>query len=241
MHPSFQAQIAPPAPPPLPPLPPDLPGVNPATLGLRPGMPLTNAQREAIEVARGQMSDQLISASDRRNDIAQALKTAQGADRAGLEQRLMQLDERILQIEADLAESGRILTQAPATTFGTMQYAPGMEGPGLSPGNITAISIIFILAVLMPVAMAAARLMWRRATAPRPAAPSLESVQRLERVEHAIEAVAVEVERISEGQRFVTRILTEGPAQSVLKAGQRQAEPLGVPRREGANVPRDEE
>jgi hypothetical protein len=32
---------------------------------------------------------------------------------------------------------------------------------------------------------------------------------RLERIEHAIEAMAVEVERISEGQRFVTRLLSE--------------------------------
>lgn len=32
---------------------------------------------------------------------------------------------------------------------------------------------------------------------------------RLERIEQAIEAMAVEVERISEGQRFVTKLLAE--------------------------------
>ncbi|HVH39030.1 MAG TPA: hypothetical protein VM764_03325 [Gemmatimonadaceae bacterium] len=40
-----------------------------------------------------------------------------------------------------------------------------------------------------------------------PANPAQEA--RLERIEHAIEAVAVEIERISEGQRFVTRLLSE--------------------------------
>lgn len=35
---------------------------------------------------------------------------------------------------------------------------------------------------------------------------------RLERMEHAIDSVAVEVERISEGQRFTTRLLTERAA-----------------------------
>jgi hypothetical protein len=35
---------------------------------------------------------------------------------------------------------------------------------------------------------------------------------RLERIEHAVEAMAVEVERISEGQRFVTRLLAEREA-----------------------------
>lgn len=32
---------------------------------------------------------------------------------------------------------------------------------------------------------------------------------RLARIEHAVEAMAIEVERISEGQRFVTRLLAE--------------------------------
>lgn len=36
-----------------------------------------------------------------------------------------------------------------------------------------------------------------------------ESTERLERIEQAIEAMSVEVERISEGQRFVTRLLAD--------------------------------
>lgn len=32
---------------------------------------------------------------------------------------------------------------------------------------------------------------------------------RLERVENAVESIAIEVERVSEGQRFVTKILSE--------------------------------
>lgn len=45
------------------------------------------------------------------------------------------------------------------------------------------------------------------------AEPVLEG--RLERIEHAIEAMSVEVERIAEGQRFVTRLLAERPAERV--------------------------
>jgi hypothetical protein len=37
-----------------------------------------------------------------------------------------------------------------------------------------------------------------------------EVTSRLERIERAVEAVAIEVERISEGQRFTTRLLSEG-------------------------------
>ena len=35
------------------------------------------------------------------------------------------------------------------------------------------------------------------------------SDQRLERVEQAVESIAVEVERISEGQRYVTKLLSD--------------------------------
>jgi hypothetical protein len=41
-----------------------------------------------------------------------------------------------------------------------------------------------------------------------PAIPG-DVTARLERMEHAIDAIAVEVERISEGQRFTTKLLSE--------------------------------
>jgi hypothetical protein len=36
-----------------------------------------------------------------------------------------------------------------------------------------------------------------------------EVMNRLERIEQAVEAIAVEVERISEGQRFTTKLLSD--------------------------------
>jgi hypothetical protein len=42
-----------------------------------------------------------------------------------------------------------------------------------------------------------------------PQIPS-EVAARLERIEQAIDSVALEVERISEGQRFTTKLLSEG-------------------------------
>lgn len=37
------------------------------------------------------------------------------------------------------------------------------------------------------------------------------SDQRLSRVEQAVESIAIEIERIGEGQRFVTKLLSERP------------------------------
>lgn len=44
---------------------------------------------------------------------------------------------------------------------------------------------------------------------PRESLPSGELVTRLDRIEQSIEAMATEVERIAEGQRFTTKLLSE--------------------------------
>ncbi|MFI5311987.1 MAG: hypothetical protein ACHQQ3_12180 [Gemmatimonadales bacterium] len=43
----------------------------------------------------------------------------------------------------------------------------------------------------------------------QPAAIPQETSQRIERMERAIESVAIEIERISESQRFLTKVMTE--------------------------------
>jgi hypothetical protein len=47
------------------------------------------------------------------------------------------------------------------------------------------------------------------------AARSGEISDRLSQLEHSVDAVAIEVERIGEGQRFMTRVLTQNAAEPV--------------------------
>lgn len=75
--------------------------------------------------------------------------------------------------------------------------------------DIFVVAIVFgtIGCVLFPLARA-----WARRIEGRNAAPAEmpgDVAQRLERIERAVESVAVEVERISEGQRFVTKVLAD--------------------------------
>ena len=67
------------------------------------------------------------------------------------------------------------------------------------------IMIAFII-VGLPIARAFGRRMDRRSTVPPVAAAQTEQLQQ---IQTAVEAMAVEVERISENQRFVTRLLSE--------------------------------
>ena len=64
-----------------------------------------------------------------------------------------------------------------------------------------------ILAIGVPLARAYSRRMDSDSRNPR-VPPEVTS--RLERIEQSIDAVAIEVERISEGQRFTTKLLSEG-------------------------------
>jgi hypothetical protein len=66
-------------------------------------------------------------------------------------------------------------------------------------------AMVATIAVGAPLARALARRMERESKAK--VAPEVTS--RLERIEQAVDAIAIEVERISEGQRFTTKLLTE--------------------------------
>ena len=70
-----------------------------------------------------------------------------------------------------------------------------------------AFATAIICAIGIPLARAYSRRMDAEARNPR--IPD-EVANRLERMEQALEAVAIEVERISEGQRFTTKLLSEG-------------------------------
>ena len=71
------------------------------------------------------------------------------------------------------------------------------------------IGVVFIIAVVIlvfPVVRAFARRLDQRGIAPP--VPN-DFAQRLDRLEQTMDSVALEVERISEGQRFTTKLLSE--------------------------------
>lgn len=219
--------------PPPPPLPPMTGVVGPQLITPDAPLPVQGRSLAQLRSIRSELSDQLISASGRRDELSEQLQEAlasgrTGAEVEGLQARIQQLDARILQLEGDIASTGREV--AMVASEGGMTSSLGFaDNPfGMNPGQMTGVSVVFIIFVLFPLAIAMARGIWRRASrpAPPPALPA-ESVQRLERLEQGMDAVAIEVERISEGQRFVTRLLTER-AQPV---AQRLAE--AVPVRDG--------
>ncbi|MEP6857462.1 MAG: hypothetical protein ABI994_03680 [Gemmatimonadales bacterium] len=181
---------------------------------------------EALQAQRDELSRQLTSVDGRRSKLMSQLKSTGDATAVkGLQDRLALLDARQLQLETDLARTGQQLSSASAGLIASTTSAPVFAGLGA--GQTLALSIVFTIFVLGPLAIGFARTLFKRASQPAlPPAVFNEAAQRLERVEAAVETIALEIERISEGQRFVTRLLSESQPAPQLGAGQRSAEPV---------------
>lgn len=81
-------------------------------------------------------------------------------------------------------------------------------------GMIT--SVVLVLG--LPLMIVHARKIWMRDSEARDDSQSPHTDHRLERIEQAIDAMAVEVERVAESQRFMTKLLSD-----------RAKEPVGIP------------
>lgn len=127
------------------------------------------------------------------------------------------------------------LDAARGNTRTELQFPP--MGPDVIPPQAVDMAYAFFatiafIVVGLPLARAFARRMDRR-SAPAPA----DLAPRLDRIEQAVEAVAIEVERISENQRYTTKVMQE-------LRGLPAAQPAGWPAgnaRQAEPVPRGAE
>jgi hypothetical protein len=192
-----------------------------------PGVALTRQDLAALRARRNELSNQLESAAGRRRSLAEQAKRTDGPDKAGLEARMAVLDGRIARLETEIDEVGQQLASPAASRL--LAGTRAEQGPRTTPLDHPAfvpLATVGTVALLAPIALSIARNIWKRGGTPRTAAPG-ESDRRIERIEQAIDAIAVEVERVSEGQRFVTRLLSERAAPG-LNAAQQVAEPVRV-------------
>jgi hypothetical protein len=177
---------------------------------------MTQLEVDALNLQRNELSSQLRAEEGRRRSLARDYQRADGAAREGLDARLRVSDARIMQLERSIASIDQQLGTLEAARvmaiprLGTPVVPPRPTRPNSA--QITAVAVVFTLAVLFPLALSMARLLWRRASHPVMPSGWSEATLRLERVEHAVDTIAIEIERISEAQRFMTRIMTERPA-----------------------------
>ncbi len=185
---------------------------------------LTAKDIDALKARRDELTTQLQSVDSRRAKLIKQMKqTSDPIATKGLEARLALLDTRELQLESDLQQTGQQLSSVPAGLIASTSAASTFGG--FDSDQVMILSVLSILFVLFPLAVGVARAIWKRSSRPRATpSPFTESAQRLERLEASVDAIAIEIERVSEGQRFVTKLLSEGPPAPRVGAGQRAPE-----------------
>lgn len=211
--PAHSAHLVQRAPPPPPPPPPDAQGLADA---------IREQVRQSVQGAiEGQQAAIAGNTAGARMAI-DALRAEMNAEKANIEALTSQLVPGISEARSDAITSqisnaeGHLeslqnqLERALSAQAGTLEV-PAPVVPDVVPqGAIEIVSIVFftlaVIAIGVPIARAIARRLDRRGVV-APASPTIEP--RLERIEQAIEAIAIEVERVSEGQRFTNKLMSE--------------------------------
>lgn len=156
--------------------------------------------KQAIELIQAQIAGVKKEISDLTGQLTPGTSDAR---ENAVNNQLNSANERLqsLQQQLDNAVAGQPLTEAPRVASQDPNDIPNGVQNLLSSLMVTGV----ILAFGIPIIRLIVRRLDRKgqATAPPDIAP------RLDRLEQAMDAVAIEVERISEGQRYTNKILSD--------------------------------
>ena len=197
------------------------------------GGPSFESQLAAYKARRSELNSQLMSLTIRRDLLTQQLRNASGTDARDLNAQLAIVSQRnnqVLKAMGDIDDAvNKLLINAPvvattpaAPTQGTaVTIVPPLPPINNAPPQPDR---LLIMSGLGAVVLIVAILRFAR----RPvAALSSPDVGRLEKLQQSVDAIAIEVERLGESHRYLSKVLGDGKA---LGAG--AAQELGAAKRE---------
>ena len=173
-------------------------------------IPTSHDEMLALIAQRRALTDQLDQATERRSDLMESMQAAPTDARPGLQVQMTELTDQIVQLQRDLNVVGREISQASPALIAMAEDRPNEDEPGnFQEGIFLGAGGMFLG---LTTVLLLGRWIWRKwlrdDTPERPTLPAVDPA-RMQRLEQGIEAMAIEIERISEGQRFVTKILAE--------------------------------
>jgi hypothetical protein len=195
--------------------------VVPTTPGAAAATNYVGLSYQQLRAIRDELSSQRQTLANRRGAIASSYEGATGANREGIGARLTVLDNNIITLENQIADVGARMANAKPST-GTL----GANGNGWTSDKVANFGFSIFLATALVTAYVMRRFARRRMLR-TPATPALgpaASNERLERIEQAVDTIAVEIERVSENQRFMTRLMTETQLAGTIAAVRSSAE-----------------
>jgi hypothetical protein len=195
----------------------NIPGVTDVRTAYRAAV----AERNELRTQQGILFDQRRPFADR----ARAGNAAAGPDQKGINDRIAEFDGQLATIGTQLVASN-----AKVACLAGVPGAVSSPPPGGPNSDDLAIAGLFLSALLAaPLVIAWSRRIWRRGAQLVPFMPR-ELEERLSRIEQSVESVAIEVERVGEGQRFVTNLIAQNGVPRAIGAA--AMEPVEVQQRE---------
>lgn len=172
----------------------------------------------ALRSQREILGDQLSGLQNARSNLVSQLgeNNQTAVTRAAIEKRIANVDERIADLDKQIAASDRAVAQAAAVPGATVR-APEPPRDTPDPDMLAGLTFTLLLVVAIPITIAYARRIWRRSARTEVALPA-EMSERMVHLERGVEAIALEVERIGEGQRFLTQAMAVRGAVPALSA-----------------------
>jgi hypothetical protein len=214
--------------------------------------PDSRAALDKLIAQRNELQGQLRALDDRRFQLAEQSRHLDGS--TDLDRRIKTLDGSIDGLERQIAQANELITAGQARFGGQFELAPPPGapttnvGPGVpeappgfpftevpsTPPVPDSLGRALLLEGVGFVLLGAVAWVWavrrleRRLGHRTPADPG-----QMKQLQQSVDAIAVEVERISENQRWVTKQMNE----RVLGGG--EAQPVTVGKPESARVPRE--
>ncbi|HEY4306697.1 MAG TPA: hypothetical protein VGM82_19665 [Gemmatimonadaceae bacterium] len=144
-----------------------------------------------------------------RNETNDAARAQLDANRANLDVQMAQSQADLENLRAQIASRANV-SMSRVTQSGQLMAQQPWRPPRVDPDVVMGLSFSLLMVIALPMSIAYARRVWRGK--PQTATIKTDEISpRLERLEQAVDAIAIEVERISEGQRFVTKVMSERP------------------------------
>jgi hypothetical protein len=174
----------------------------------------------AISGAQREIEARLDGLRAQRAGMEEALRTTDSRPaRLSIERRITGIDREITELEQalqklDVNVARDVQRNVVAETRQPTVFAGRPPRDPFDPTPLV-MGVMGILFVAFPLTLAIVRFLWKRATnAPSPPM-TVEQSRRFDRLEQSVDAIAIEVERISENQRYLTRLLGEPKKEGV--------------------------
>ena len=175
------------------------------------GTPTSPQEFRALVFRREQLWEQLNQAKASKTEMLEEMKWVPKGDErlSSLRIRLGEVDSRIARLESEHYRVSDLVANAPAHVLNTQTRGEPDRVVKQVMDDIVPLTAIFSGVVLLPLTLALVRLIWRRTSAPSHTmlADQAATAKRLEQIQQSIDTIAVEVERISEGQRYTAKVM----------------------------------